>query len=169
MRFLSCVAAGGLVVLLLFRTADSAEAPLGVAIHAGTLITVQIDETLSSRTSKAGDRFVLSLAEPVVVDGRAILPAGTPGFGEVAHADHAGGGGKAGELVVVARYLETGGTRVPIGHLKIAPVGADRFDNPELAATLPRYAGVRGNEAVVPAGTRAQARVTADVSVVQSR
>ena len=47
-----------------------------------------------------------------------MVPAGTPGVGEVVHAERARFGGKAGELILAARYLDFQGTRIPLRTLR---------------------------------------------------
>jgi hypothetical protein len=61
-----------------------------VVIPAGTLLTVTIDQTVSSKTNNNGDPFAASLAAPISVDGATVLPAGTRAKGTVVQADSAG-------------------------------------------------------------------------------
>lgn len=44
-------------------------------IPEGTLMELRLEQTIDSRTSKKGEVFTAPVAEPVVVDGRMILPA----------------------------------------------------------------------------------------------
>src|SRR5215470_1811922 len=46
-------------------------------IPENTIISVRIDGTLSSRTSRVGDRFTATVAVPVYVNGRTVIPAGS--------------------------------------------------------------------------------------------
>src|SRR5579872_3750430 len=47
---------------------ESAPAPVApVRVHAGTTLTVTVDQTISSKTSNPGDHFDASLAAPVMV------------------------------------------------------------------------------------------------------
>jgi hypothetical protein len=61
-----------------------------VEIEPGTVLTVTIDQTVSTKENSAGDRFAASLAEPVTVDGREILPIGTRATGTITQAESAG-------------------------------------------------------------------------------
>jgi len=65
-------------------------APPPVMIPAGTLLTVTIDQTVSSKTNNNGDPFAASLAAPISVDGVTVLPTGTRAKGTVVQADSAG-------------------------------------------------------------------------------
>jgi hypothetical protein len=49
----------------------------------GTVLTVTIDQSVSTATNNSGDRFDASLAEPVRVNGDEVLPAGTKATGTV--------------------------------------------------------------------------------------
>jgi hypothetical protein len=59
-------------------------------IDAGTVIAVTIDQSISSRTNNAGDHFDASVASPVTVDGRKVIPAGAKCSGTVTQAKSAG-------------------------------------------------------------------------------
>jgi hypothetical protein len=60
-----------------------------VVIDAGTLLTVTIDQTVSSKTNNNGDPFAASLAAPISVGGVTVLPTGTRAKGTVVQADSA--------------------------------------------------------------------------------
>lgn len=70
------------------NTARSQPAP--VVIDAGTLLTVTIDQTVSSKTNNKGDSFAASLAAPISVGGVTVVPTGTRAKGTVLQADSAG-------------------------------------------------------------------------------
>jgi len=73
------------------NTAQSQPAPPPpVVIDAGTLLTVTIDQTVSSKTNNKGDSFAASLAAPISVGGVTVLPTGTRAKGTVLQADSAG-------------------------------------------------------------------------------
>jgi hypothetical protein len=140
------------------------------AIHipARTVVRFEIVPALGSAISHIDDVFAIRLVEPVMIDGRIALPAGTMGQGQIIQAAKAGWGGKAGELIVTVRYLESGGTHVPLGHFQLDARGADRSHAAFVAATvvaMPMEFLISGGEVVLPAGTRATARVTADTDI----
>ncbi|MBZ5693822.1 MAG: hypothetical protein LAN36_00525 [Acidobacteriia bacterium] len=64
--------------------------PPPVVIDAGTTLTVTMDQSISTKTSSSGDRFAASLAEPVTVAGKEVLPTGTKASGTVTQAASAG-------------------------------------------------------------------------------
>lgn len=61
-----------------------------VVIPQGTLLTVSIDQSISTKDNSEGDRFAASLAEPVTVDGIEVLPSGVKATGTVTQAQSAG-------------------------------------------------------------------------------
>ncbi len=78
----------------------------------GTEFRIRFNERLSSATSSTGDRFSVTLDEPVQLNGGIVIPAGYRGSGEVTVADKKGYMGKAGQLNVRLDYLRIGDTRV---------------------------------------------------------
>lgn len=61
-----------------------------VTIPAGTLLTVRVNETLSTRRNQTGDSFSATLDQPVVVDGFVIAERGSKVEGRVAESDPGG-------------------------------------------------------------------------------
>ena len=57
-----------------------------VTLPKGTEITATVDQTLASDKNHWGDPFVASLAKPVKVDGKTVLPRGTEVTGRVLEA-----------------------------------------------------------------------------------
>jgi hypothetical protein len=64
--------------------------PANVTLTQNTAITLRLDQNLSSKTSVSGRRFGAKLAQPLLVDGRVVLPAGTEFSGTIAQATPAG-------------------------------------------------------------------------------
>jgi len=64
----------------------AAPVPVSYTIPAGTRISVTTGQTLSSKTSQAGDSFSATVADPVTVDGKEVIPAGATASGTVTDA-----------------------------------------------------------------------------------
>ncbi|HEX3320574.1 MAG TPA: hypothetical protein VHR84_07720 [Terriglobales bacterium] len=75
----------------------------------GTMVAVQVHDNLSSRTAKAGDHFVATLAAPVIIDNQTVLPAGTQVSGKVLAAKLSGR--RAGYLRITLQELVVGSGR----------------------------------------------------------
>ncbi|SDQ59394.1 hypothetical protein [Pseudoxanthomonas sp. CF125] len=133
----------------------------------GTAVSIEILEPLSSALVKRGDKFRLRLAETVLVEGKPVLASGIEGVGEIVHAEKSRSGGKAGELLIAARYLETSGTPIPLRALKLGGKGKDNT-NAALATSFalgPLALFVHGREIVIPAGTLAQAKIAQELQL----
>lgn len=65
-------------------------APAPIRIAAGKVLTVSLDQSISTKDSSSGDRFQASLAEPVTVDGNTVLRVGTRATGTIVQAASAG-------------------------------------------------------------------------------
>lgn len=61
-----------------------------VVIPSGTPLHVRVDESIDTRRNRAGDGFTATLAQPVEVDGRVLVPAGTAFRGHVTTAKASG-------------------------------------------------------------------------------
>jgi len=133
-----------------------------------TPVFLTIDEPLDSDKSKIGQHFKLSLSHPLQFAGDVIIPAGTPGGGEVVHAAKSRAMGKAGELVLAARYLDYQGIRIPLRSLRYGK--GQGKDNAETAAIIGIAVSalitpfITGGEVRIPAGTDVWAKTAADVS-----
>jgi hypothetical protein len=141
--------------------------PACCTVPARTPVEIEIMDAVDSRANHPMDHFAFRLAEPLTIDGHVIAPAGTPGIGEVVHAARARFGGKAGELILAARYLDLNGTHIPLRSLHVGPrQGHDSSATVNTmgmvaAATVPVLSLVgfmiAGGEVRVPAGTHANA------------
>lgn len=108
--------------------APSAALPLAspaAAVPAGTSVTLRLKQPVSSRTAKRGDLFEVELVNDIYVEASTVIPAGTKGMAQVVHSSPKGFGGRAGELIVAARYLESRGRRLPLRKTKFSSAGSD--------------------------------------------
>src|SRR5258708_12547595 len=64
--------------------------PKPLVVPADTVIAVVLDQTISSKTSKPGDRFSATVQSPVEVDGKGAIPKGARAEGVVKEAKAAG-------------------------------------------------------------------------------
>jgi hypothetical protein len=106
-----------------------------VTVPALTPVIVRIDDEISSRANKSGDRFKITVAEDVRVGDTVVIPAGSVGEGEVIHAAKRGAGGKAGELIVMARYVRVDDNEIRLRSFALGAAGADKSVD-SLAASL---------------------------------
>lgn len=133
----------------------------------GTAVMIQLDAPVSSRTAVRGDMFPISLAEPVSVNGVEIIPVGVSGEGQVVHAQGRGLGGRAGELIVAARYIMWGNRRIPLRSMRISLAGRNNTAEALAVSSVIPLAGflVTGTSVDLPLGQIAIARFAEDVPV----
>jgi hypothetical protein len=72
------------------KPAPPVRVPKTVTIPAGTLLSVRVDDHLSSSTTHSGDSFRASLDQPIVVDGAVIAERGAKVEGRVTESDPGG-------------------------------------------------------------------------------
>ena len=88
--------------------------PPPVVIPAGTTLTVTIDQTVSTKTNNTGDRFDASLAEPVTLEGKQVLPTGTKASGTVTQSGEAGRIKGSAALSLTLDSITVGGQKYSI-------------------------------------------------------
>jgi hypothetical protein len=102
----------------------NAPIPAQLTIRAGTLITVRLDQGLSSDRNQPGDAFTASLVNPIVVDGVVVAERGQTVSGRVVEAKKAGLGEGVSRLKIELTDLTlSDGQPVPIKTLLISQRG----------------------------------------------
>lgn len=131
----------------------------------GTVVSLEMLDRVQSKLSTRGDHFGIRLVDAVKVNGVVVMPAGTTGVGEVVHAARARAAGKAGELLVAAPYLDVGGVHVPLRSFKLGATGKNESGTALAVGVTIGVAAylIVGGEVDQPAGTRADARSSAEV------
>lgn len=84
---------GGSILLaaaLTLSAATSRNESDGVTLPERTAIRVTLDQSLATNQNKAGDHFDATVSEPVVVDGKTVIPQGAHAEGLVADARQSG-------------------------------------------------------------------------------
>ncbi len=84
-------------------------APVPVTIPAGTPIVVRLQNTVSSRRSRPGDHFEAIVAQPVVVNGKAVIPKNANIRGRVIDARPSGRLHHPGHIALALQSVEVGG------------------------------------------------------------
>ncbi|OYX37619.1 MAG: hypothetical protein B7Y98_11265 [Sphingomonas sp. 32-62-10] len=135
----------------------------------GSVVQLEIMAGLDSKTTKISDRFPIRVTAPVYVGDRLVIPKDTAGVGEVIHAAKARAMGKAGELLLVARYLTVGDKQVPLRGFRL---GGQGNDNTGLAlglstAVAPLAFVVTGGEKRVLPGMPGIAKIAVDTQLAE--
>ncbi len=82
--------------------------PVGTPIHLATYTD------LNTKHVHSGDRFYLTVSEPLVVKGQELIPAGSTAVGEVGAMTRNGHFGKSGKLAVRVLYIDTPQRRIDL-------------------------------------------------------
>ncbi len=94
-----------------------------VTIPEGAQFEVTVDETLASNRNHAGDSFAASLSQPVVEDGKTIIPSGAQVTGRVVDAKDSGRLHVPARLSVALSSVEVDGKSYDIETNTIAETG----------------------------------------------
>lgn len=81
---------------------------------AGTKVELMVINEVTTKTAKAGDRFLLKLAQPLVAGDRVLIPRGVPAWGEVTETKTNGIAGRSGKLATKLLYIDFQGTKLPL-------------------------------------------------------
>jgi outer membrane receptor protein involved in Fe transport len=131
----------------------AAVAPIVPRALAGAKIELMIINEVTTKTAKPGDRFLLKLAQPLVVDDRILIPRGVSAWGEVSNASANGIAGRSGKLGTRLLYIDFNGQHLPISG---APTNKGQGGNLQIVlATLaftPWGLVAKGNNAKLKAG-----------------
>lgn len=71
-------------------TAAPAPASSGVTIPAGTVVTIRMIDSIDAKQTAVGERYQASIDDPVVVDGRTVVPRGADCTVQVMRAETGG-------------------------------------------------------------------------------
>jgi hypothetical protein len=115
--------------------AERAPAERGPAIPAGSELTFEVTETLSTSTHNEGDAFTLRLVERVSGDAGAAIPQGAQARGVVTAARSSGGPDEEAILAIRIESVETAaGFRQLNGEVVSAEPETTRGDSPQRSA-----------------------------------
>lgn len=142
------------------ETPPVAAAPAAEVVPKGTVVPITVTQEISSATAVRGDMFTIELAAPLMLGDKVVLPAGTPGMGQVVHAKSKDTGGTPGEILIAARYLEFEGKRIPLKGFQLSAGGRDTG-----AASLWALGLVKGSETTIPKGAGGPAKLAEDLTV----
>ena len=101
-------------------------APKPIIVEAGTPIRVTVDQSVSSKTSNPGDHFEASLAAPVIVDGKVVIPSGARARGTVIVAKSAGKFKGNAELGVALDSITVHGESYSVKTTSVTEAGKGR-------------------------------------------
>lgn len=86
----------------------------GAVLRTGTEVPLKLSEMLTAKGKKmkAGQRIHLEVAEPVLVNGVVVIPAGSPAMGEITEVRNKGMWGKSGHFAGRVLYTTVNGRQL---------------------------------------------------------
>jgi hypothetical protein len=108
------------------QPAEPLFAPKPIVVEAGTPIRVTVDQTVSSKTSAPGEHFDASLAAPVTVGEKQVIPAGARARGTVTIAKSAGKFKGNAELGVTLDSITVNGKSYSVRTTSVTEAGKGR-------------------------------------------
>jgi hypothetical protein len=136
-----------------------------ITVPQDTPVELMATSEVNTDDAQPGLIFKLRVNKPVVIDGRTVIPVGTPAFGEVTSATDAGGLGKSGRMTARLLNIRHAGVELPLeGQMNAKGRGAGS------AGVAVIFTGVmglfhRGNNAKIKAGEIISGFVAKDVEV----
>jgi hypothetical protein len=127
-------------------------APLRATLPAGSAVPMRLLQEISSGTHVRGQKFELAVTDDITAGDHVVIPADSVVTAEVVHAQKAGALGKAGELILAARYVEVNGRQIRL-RAQLMQSGKDKT-----MAALLVVPFIRGKNLVLPADTEVVAR-----------
>jgi hypothetical protein len=116
-RFRGRVAAAGAVAVALAAAGCAREAdapPPPVSVPEGTPLSVALDQALTTRIHRAGDPFVATVREAVMVDGRVAIAAGSSLQGRVRDARSGARSATPALTLAFTRVVDPEGVASPV-------------------------------------------------------
>ena len=102
----ACSLVGSLVTPLLAQQQEENPNVDEITVPEGTEFKLQLHTSINSNSSKAGDRIMCTLIDPVAVEDRDVLPKGVRIDGHVGESRPSGRRGKGGLLTIVFDTVE---------------------------------------------------------------
>lgn len=142
--------------------------PTTGVVRAGTHIALKTSEPLTTEGKKlrVGQRFQLEVAEAVELDGRVIIPVGSPAQGEITDVRNKGMWGKSGRINARVLYVRAYGRQIRLTG-QLDDKGVTGTAGVVAAIAFVPIAGfiTTGTSAKIPLGSPVNAFIDEDISV----
>jgi hypothetical protein len=96
------------------ETQAAAPAAAEVVLPANSEIVMTMNETVSSKSHRLGEKFSLTVAQDVKANGMTVIPRGTRAVAQITRRTGKGGFGKSGKMDFTFRYIDLDGRQIPI-------------------------------------------------------
>jgi hypothetical protein len=96
------------------QTQAAAPAAAEMVLPANSEIVMTMNETVSSKSHRLGEKFSLTVAQDVKANGLTVIPRGTRAVAQITRRTNKGGFGKSGKMDFTFRYIDLNGQQIPI-------------------------------------------------------
>jgi hypothetical protein len=97
-----------------------------LSVPAGTTLHCRVTATLTTKLNYQGDAFTLTISEPVLADGREVIPVGSTLQGRIAQMDRPGRIRGVGQMrLTVEQITFPNGRKAPLSAALLTAYGAD--------------------------------------------
>lgn len=139
-----------------------------IKLEEGTEVSLTLDDELSSSTSQEGDKFSVTVSDPITLADGTVIPAGYRGRGEVSGVEKRGMMGKAGQLSVRLEYIMLGDTKVRLRANKSQEGKSTQSTTIVLSLLVtPLFLLMKGKDAKIPKGFAVKGYVDSSVEVAR--
>lgn len=91
----------------------------GIVLPSNTDVLLRLDEEVSSKRKRVGDKFRLTVVQDVMLGGYVIIPRGTPAFGAMTYRTGKGVFGKSAKIEIDMENISLAGRSIPVaGHFR---------------------------------------------------
>jgi hypothetical protein len=139
-----------------------------ILLPRNTLVTLELVQEISTSNASPDDFFELRVAEPVLLEGRVLIPAQARGQGQVVDAQGGGVFGSPAKLQLAIRYVEVDGEQLPLRFYQ-PMMGEDKSKQGMAMGMIPVVGlfapFVHAGDIILPPGTRLIAKVAKDISI----
>jgi hypothetical protein len=144
--------------------------PSAAVLRTGTEVPLRLLQQLTTKEKqlRVGARFHLETAEPLLVQGVTVIPAGTPAEGEITDVRNKGMWGKSGKFSARLLYLTANGRQIRLGGDFNDKGSAGGVGAVAVSALVFAPAGffMTGKSANLPSGTIVKGFIGEDVPLV---
>lgn len=158
-----------LAFIILFFTSAQVMAD-SLMLESGTIVPLKLANKVSSLVVTEGQEVTFIVSDDVFLGGKVLVKEGTKALGYISEVNRKGYMGKPGKIVVALdQTLAVDGRRVPLDAIVLRK-GDDLTSSSIFGSSLFMpltffYLLKRGEDAVLPAGYKVDARVGRDVKV----
>ena len=150
-----------------------AAAPMAAAevvLPANSEVVLTMNETVSSKSHRLGEKFSLTVAQDVKVDNMVVIPRGTRAVAQITRRTGKGGFGKSGKMDFTFRYIDYDGRQIPIEgrHHQAGEGRTGATVGAVVAAGLVGGMLVKGKSAKIEEGREFTARTLEPIPVVMA-